>query len=158
MINNLISSLILCLLYQDQVPYKPSEEFEIKIDYIFKERPSVNKQTINFDQTDKEKKQRDAVGDMPYLRIELKVLTISESETRVRVINSDGNLVYNKKAAPGMLIKLDWGYTEDIKDKVTSHEFTVYFNDEKKKSISRVFLSILDDGTFLVNEVKKGKF
>ncbi len=110
MITNLISSLILCFLYQDQVPYKPSEEFEIKIDYIFKERPSADRQTINFDQTDKEKKQIDAVGDMPYLRIELKVLTISESETRVRVINSDGNLVYNKKAAPGMLIKLDWGY------------------------------------------------
>ncbi len=158
MITNLIFSLIPCLLYHGQVPYKPSGEFELKIDYIFKERPSVDKETVNFDATDKEKKQRNAVGAMPYLRIELKVLTVAENEIRVRVVNSEGNLIVNRKVAPGMVIKLDWGYTEDIKDKLTTHEFIVYFNDENKKSVSKVVLGILDDGTFLVNEEKKGKF
>jgi hypothetical protein len=158
MITNLIFSLIVFSFYQEQVPYKPSEEFEIKIDYIFKERPFVDKQTVNFDATDKEKRQRDAIGSMPYLRIELKVLTLAENEVRVRVINSEGKLAYNRKTAPDMVIKLDWGYTEDIKDKLIAHEFTVYFIDEKKNSSSRVLLTILDDGTFLVNEEKKGKF
>lgn len=158
MITNLIFSLILCSFYQDKVPYKPSEEFEIKIDYIFKERPYVDKQTVNFDATDNEKIQRDAVGAMPYLRLELKIHTVAEKEIRVRVINSEGNLVFNRKATPGMVIKLNWGYTEDIKDKLTTHEFTVYFNDENKKTVSRVLLSILDDGVFLVNEEKRGKF
>ena len=42
MITNLIFHLLINSLYQEQVPYKPSEEFELKIDYIFKERPSAD--------------------------------------------------------------------------------------------------------------------
>lgn len=155
MITNLIFHLLLSSFHLQQVPYKPSEEFELKIDYIFKDRPSVDRQTVNFDASDN---QKNAGGAMPYLKIELKVLTISEDEVRVRIINSEGSLVLNRKTTPDMLIKLDWGYTEDIKDKLTTHEFMVYFNDEKKKSVSKVVLTILEDGTFMVNEEKRGKF
>jgi hypothetical protein len=158
MITNLIFSSILCWFYQEQVPYKPAETFEIKIDYIFKERLPIDQQKVVYDQSREAQVRKTADGPMPYLLIELKILSVADNEARVRVLNNSGSLVFNRKATSGMVIKLDWGYTEDIKDKLTAHQFTVYFNDEKKKSVSTILLTILDDGVFMVNEEKRGKF
>ena len=158
MITNLIFSLIVGVFYQQQVPYKPSDEFELKIDYIFKERPPIDRQKVEYEQATDEKVRRATSGPMPYLLIELKILAVTNDEVRIRVLNSSGHLVFNRKAATGTVIKLDWGYTEDIKEKITNNEFTVLFNDQDKKSVSKILLTILDDGIFMVNEEKRGKF
>jgi len=158
MITNFIFYLILYPFVQDQVPYKPTDEFELKIDYIFKERGAIDRQTVEYDKATDDKIRKATSGPMPYLLVDLKVLVIAENEIKIRVVNSNGHLVFNRKAAVGTVIKLDWGYTEDIKEKLTVNEFTVYFSDEKKKSISKIFLTILDDGIFMVNGEKRGKF
>ncbi len=158
MITNLILTLILYSSYQDQIPYKPSEEFELKVNYIFKDRPAIDRQKVEYEQATDDKVRKAISGPMPYLLIELKVLAVTDKEVRIRVINSDGDLVFNRKAIMGTVIKLDWGYTEDIKEKITTNEFTVFFNDQNKKSVSKIMLTILDDGIFMVNEEKRGKF
>jgi hypothetical protein len=155
MITNFFTYFFLGFLFQDQIPYKPSEAFELKMDYIFKERSTVDQEKVVYREG---LVQRKASGPMPYLFIELKILALANDEVRIRVVNSRGNLVFNRKATAGTVIKLDWGYTEDIKDKITTHEFTVFFNDQSKKSVSKILLTILDDGVFMVNEEKRGKF
>jgi hypothetical protein len=157
MITNLIFSLLLGPFYQQQVPYKPFNEFELNIDYIFKEQDPIDRQKVILAQSGGENS-RKAIGTMPYLLVELKILTVTDDEVRVRVLNGTGELVFNRKVAAGTLLKLDWGFTEDIKDKITNNEFTVFFNDNDKKSVSKIHLTILEDGIFLVNEEKRGKF
>jgi hypothetical protein len=158
MITNFSFYLILSLFIQDQVPYKASEEFELKINYIFKERGAIDRKTVEYDKATDDKIRKATSGPMPYLLVDLKVLSIAENEIKIRVVNNEGHLVFTRKAAVGTVIKLDWGYTEDIKEKLTVNEFTVYFSDDKKKSISKIFLTILDDGIFMVNGEKRGKF
>ncbi|MBL7872652.1 MAG: hypothetical protein JNM78_13635 [Cyclobacteriaceae bacterium] len=158
MITKIIFYLLAGSFFQKQVPYKPSEEFELKIDYIFKERPPIDRQRVEYEQATDEKVRKAISGPMPYLLIELKILAVTDDEVRIRVVNGNGNLVFNRKATSGTVIKLDWGYTEDIKEKITTNEFTVYFNDEKRKSVSKIYLTILEDGIFMVNDEKRGKF
>lgn len=158
MITKLILSLIFYSFYQNEVPYKPSEEFELKVNYIFKERPGIDRQTVEYDKATDEKLRKATSGPMPYLLVELKILQVSDQEFRVRVVNNNGDLVFNRKATAGTTIKLDWGYTEDIKDKLSPNEFTAFFNNPGKKTVSKIHLTIQDDGIFFVNGEKRGKF
>jgi len=49
------------------------------------------------------------------------------------------------------------GYTDDIKGRVTEHEYTVYFLSKDKKPVSRIVIYFQEDGTFLVNGEKRGR-
>jgi len=158
MITNLFLALISSFGYQSEVPYKASEEFELKVNYILKERPGIDRQTVEYDKSTDDKIRNATAGPMPYLLVELKVLAISDQEFRVRVVNNEGDLLFNRKATAGTIIKIDWGYTEDIKEKLAPNEFTVFFNDSDKKAVSKIYLTIQNDGTFLVNGEKRGKF
>ncbi|MBK7650493.1 MAG: hypothetical protein IPJ20_06715 [Flammeovirgaceae bacterium] len=57
-----------------------------------------------------------------------------------------------------MEIKIDWGFSEDIKDGMVTPEYTVLFINKDKKNVSRIYMLIQEDGTFLVNDEKRGKF
>ncbi len=143
---------------QGDIPYKPAGEFEIKIDYTFKQRPPMDRQTVEYEQPTDTRVKNSTAGPLPYLLIQIKVISITSQELRIRVTDSNGHLVYNRKAEAGTFVKVDWGYSEDIKDRIVPHEYTVIFLDNKKKPISRIFMSVEGDGTFSVNGEKRGKF
>jgi len=153
MITNLILSFIFSPFYQNEVPYKASEEFELKVNYIFRDRPPIDREIVINDKLSK-------INSSPlaYLLVELKVIELSDQEVRIRVVNNNGDLIFNRKAIAGATIKIDWGYTEDIKEKLAPNEFTVFFNDPNKKTVSKIYLTIQDDGIFSVNGEKRGKF
>lgn len=158
MVNPLIFCLIIPMNVQSEVPYKPSGEFELKINYIFRERPPIDRQTVEYDKATDEKVRKATSGPLPYLMIQLKVLSVTDQELRVRVTDAEGHLAFNRKAEVGTLVKLDWGFAEDIKDRIVPHEYSVVFIDSDKKPVSRIFMTIQEDGTFFVNEEKRGKF
>lgn len=158
MFNILIFYLISTFISQNEVPYKPSADFELKIDYVFRERPPIDRQTVEYDKPTDEKVRKATSGPLPYLLIQLKVLSVTDQELRVRVTDAQGRLVFNRKAEPGTLVKLDWGFAEDIKDRIVPHEYSVLFIDSYKKPVSRIFMTVMEDGTFFVNEEKRGKF
>jgi hypothetical protein len=149
--------LFLNLAGQATVPFKPANEYEVLIDFKFQDRPAPDRYKANFDVGAEEKK-RTASGPLPYLKLQIKLLTLGSEELKVKVINSNGNLVYNRKAALDTAIKLDLGFIDDVKDRVTPHEFTVLFLSDSKASISQIHLIVMEDGTFLVNNEVKGKF
>lgn len=158
MVNPLIFCLIISFNVQSEVPYKPSGEFELKINYIFKERPPIDRQTVEYDKATDEMVRKATSGPLPYLLIQLKVISVTDQELRVRVTDAEGHLVFNRKAAPGTLLKLDWGFADDIKARIVSHQYSVVFIDSDKKPVSRIFMTVQEDGTFIVNEEKRGKF
>jgi hypothetical protein len=149
---------IVCLLpftWQDTVPYKVSEEYEVIVDYKFKDRPAEDQYKADFDS---ETNNKGARGPLPYLKLQIKLLKLSNQETKVRVVDSNGRLIYNRKATLDAIIKLDLGFIDDVKDRVSPYEFKLLLTSDAKASISQIHMIVLEDGTFLVNNEKKGKF
>lgn len=141
---------------QEVVTPKPASEYEVIIDFKFQDRPAADHNRAIYDVNSDEK--RKSSGPLPYLKLQIKLLKLGSEEIKVRVINNNGNLVYNRKAALDTPIKLDLGFIDDVKDQVLPNEFTVFFLSDSKKPVSQIRLLVMEDGTFLVNDEKKGKF
>jgi hypothetical protein len=146
--------LFAAFTWQEVIPYKPSTEFEVIVDYKFQERPPLDNSKEYQATTDEKRK----TGPLPYLKLQLKLLKLNSDEVKLKVVNSSGNTMYNRKATEGTVITLDIGFSDDVKDRVSPYEFTAVLYSDAKKSTSRIHLVIMEDGTFMVNEVKKGKF
>ncbi|MDZ7647432.1 MAG: hypothetical protein U5K54_09745 [Cytophagales bacterium] len=153
---NIIFSLL--LFYQALAPFKPAAEFELKINFTIEERPAADPYKKSYDVSAEDRSHKDKGGSLPYLKVKLTMLKISDQEFRIRVIDINGNLVSTKKIEPNVEVKIDWGFSEDIKDRIVTPEYTVLFLNKDKKVLSRIYMIIQEDGTFLVNDEKRGKF
>ncbi|MEO8473551.1 MAG: hypothetical protein ABI477_15235 [Chryseolinea sp.] len=143
-------------LFQDKVPFKPNEEFDLKLKFEFKERTHTDPNKVSLDPTNGEVQRNRGSGPLPYLFLNLQVLKQAPSEIRVKVFEA-GKLAYNKKVDLNTIIKLDLGFTDDIKDRVSAYEYTVMFYTESKEPVSRIVVYFHKDGTYLVNEQVRGK-
>jgi len=153
-----ILTIFLSVFLLQDTPYKAKEDFEVKLEYQFKQRPVVESTTVRFDETQKERDRRTATGILPYLMIRINLLKIPEEEVRVKVVTNRSRSVLNKKIETGTSFVLDLGFTDDVKDHVAPHEYDILFLSSDKKELSRIHLFIEEDGTFLVNGEKRGKF
>jgi hypothetical protein len=156
----IISLVCFCLTLQSEVPYKPNDEFKFELDYQFRQRqaPENNKISIGELTPEDQQKRKYGIGPLPYLVISFYALKLQPEEIRIRAVSGDGVTMVSKKAEIGKPYILDMGYTDDMKDRVTPHEFNVYFLTNKRKEISRVNLFIKEDGIFLVNGEVRGRF
>lgn len=145
------------LFSQAEVAYKPAEEYEVIIDYKFQERPPINRLKADFE-TSVEDRKKATSGPLPYLKIQIKLLKLGDEEVKVKLMNKMGNVLFNRKASIQTIIKLDIGFIDDVKDGVTPNEYTIVLYSESKSPISRIHMIIMEDGTFMVNNEKKGKF
>lgn len=143
---------------QEAVPHKPSDEFEIKIDYKFEERPVEDRNKIQFDASTNEKNKNTKTGPLPYLKLNLTLLKLGSEEVKIKAVNSNDKTVFNRKATVGEVINMDIGFIDDVKDREAPHEFIVLLYSKSKQPISRIHLLIMEDGTFMVNDQKRGKF
>lgn len=136
---------------QAEVPNKASNEFEVKIDLSFKERPP--KDINQFDYTDS--KLRPSNGPIPYLSI-LFILTKSNDETKVRVVH--GNRTSIDKIKLNEEKKMAMGYIEDLKSEAVPNKLSLFLLNSKREEVSKIILLVEADGTFMVNGEKRGKF
>lgn len=150
--------LLSLFVIQEDVPYKPSEEFDLKFNFEFKDRGvdrNVNK--IEMDLTLKEAEKRKASGLLPYLYLNLKVLKQQPEEIRVKLVENNKKVVMNKKFDSSTVLKLDLGFTDDIKDRTGAYEYIVTFLNEDKDPVSRIVIYFETDGTYKVNDQVRGK-
>lgn len=153
--------LIFLLFIQEEVPLKPNEEFEIKLDYKFKQRNnSVDANyKVDFSESKADYDRRTSTNVLPYLSLNIKMLKLSEEEIRIKgVALPNGKTLFSKKVVVGEIVKMELGFTDDLKDHVTPHEYNILLLSSDKKEISRIHLMVKDDGTFLINEQVRGKF
>ncbi|MEQ8304706.1 MAG: hypothetical protein RIB47_15030 [Cyclobacteriaceae bacterium] len=144
--------LVATILWQDGLPLKPEADFELKLDYEFRNKPGIDRFEIDYSNT-----QEYSGGTLPYLKVSIKLLQLAEGEEKVKIITNLGNRIYSRKASLDKLIELDLGFTDDLKDRVAPHEYNViFFNSSGDKSFINLFVD--DDGAFLVNGEKRGKF
>lgn len=146
------------LLFQaTEVPYRDKDDFQIELKYDFKDKPASDPNTVRFDDPNNKKKERHS-GPLPYLVVKLKILNHKEEETRFRCENNLGRALFNKKAEKSLDYDIDMGYIDDVKDRITAHSFIVYALTEKREAVNKIELLVMEDGTFLVNGEKRGKF
>ncbi|HEY8933954.1 MAG TPA: hypothetical protein VIM65_01990 [Cyclobacteriaceae bacterium] len=138
-------------LFQTDVPFKQNSDFEIKLDYRFKPRPGTD--GYSADGT----KLNASTGVLPYLILNLKILKLDTLETKIKVNSNLVANIINKKVTEGDVFPLDMGFTEDVKDKVTAHLYTVTFLTAKKEPVSKIVITIDEDGNFFVNNERRGK-
>ena len=154
---NLLLFVVASVLYQDTIPYKPSDEFELKFEFKFKQRPTNDPNKVELDQTRKEYERAHTTGQLPYLFLNFRVLKQQPAEVRVRVLENNAKVVHNKKIDMNAVLKLELGFTDDIKDRVGAYEYTILLLDDDKQPVSRIVVYFQPDGTYLVNGQMRGK-
>lgn len=136
----------------DPVPYKHMDEFEVLVDYKFMERSAVDHNDATYHT------RKEPTGLQPYLVLYLKMKKLQEKELRIRIVDSNGSIVLNRKVSENTSYKLVFGFTEDVKEGLLANRFSVSLLSQDKEPVSRIELVVEPDGTFLVNEQKRGKF
>lgn len=149
---HLIIYFILPFLYQESIPFKPAEEYEFKLDYEFRNKAGIDRFEVDWSNT---KKYSD--GTLPYVTIRFKLLKLADSEERVKVIDNLGHRIYSKKANTSNEVEIEMGFTDDLKDHISVYGFDVIFY-SKQKDVSRINIYVEEDGSFLINGEKRGKF
>lgn len=153
---------ILCLfsvlLIRQEVPYKPTDAFEIKFDLSFKQRSTedTSNSTIHLSETVGEQEKRSSIGPLPYLILNVKILKMHPDEVRIRALRDNDIPVFNKKAAEGMEFKIDVGFLADIKG-VKEYRQVIEFLSVDKTPLSRIVIELDKEGNYLVNGEKRGK-
>jgi hypothetical protein len=152
---------VLCIFvfsWVQEVPYKPSEEFEIKFDLSFKQRPAPSGSTFNYSETRAEYEKRTSTTPIPYLVLKVVLSRINQNEDRLKIYRDHENLVMSRrKLNSGEEFELEIGYLDDVKDRVKGYIHVITFYNEKKKEVSRIVIEFDKDGNYLVNGVRMGK-
>lgn len=148
--------VFLISLFQVEIPLKPNEEFECKLNLSFKTRSGDNQPTVDYTETVAERDKRLSSTPLPYLKLKLKFVKLSADEFRMQATGGD-TFVRNKKIVTGEEVDLDLGYTDDIKDGILPRDYTVILQTKNRKPISKITISFTKEGDYLLNGVKRGR-
>lgn len=154
----LVALLLYSFFAAQEIPLKPKEEFEVKLDYQFRVRPAVDVNSVNLSETRQEYERRTASAPLPYLGLQFKLLKLSDEERRIRVVNNFNKVLISRKVEEGSSFVIDMGFTDDVKDRVTAHEYVVLLLSPDKRETSKIVVNVDEDGIFYVNGEKRGKF
>ena len=141
---------------QEEAPFKPKEDFLIKFDLAFKQRPHEPK-PVHIEETRDEYEKRTSSTPLPYLKLLVKIIEVQPEELKVRVIRDDKTNLLTKKTSQGMEFKLDLGYTDDIKDRILGYKHVIQFLSSKKEVLSQIVIEFDKEGNYFVNGEKRGK-
>lgn len=149
------ASFVLLLLLQVTAPLKANREFEVTTQYELRKKPTADNPRIVFDAP--ESKRESGTDMLPYLVINLKVKKWHPEVEQIRVVDDQNKVFLKKKVNDDGHYTWDMGYVDDMKDNVTSGNFTVQFLAGRKIQ-EAITIQVEEDGTFLVNGDKRGKF
>lgn len=145
--------IISIFLFQDQTPYKANDEFELKLDLQFRQRPKSETKV----ELDHHRTLPNSGMSAPYLYLNLRVLKVVPEEVRIKVVKNTSQVLLSRKFDPNVVLKLDLGFTDDIKDRVTAYHYLITFLTKEKSELSKIEIFFEADGTYLVNGEKRGK-
>ena len=76
---------------------------------------------------------------------------------KLRVVDNLNNKVLSKKVYDGLEFEINIGFTDDVKDRVTANEYTIFIQNEKREHQSKIVILVDEDGMFLINDEVRGK-
>ncbi len=149
--------LFLFSFIYDQIPFKSKDEFEVKLQYTFKQRPAAENISFRFEAPETTQRNQNGSGMLPYLELNVKIIKTSTTELRLKVISNKDDNIISKKIQDGFRFDIDMGFTDDVKDHVTAHEYIVYLLNDKRQEQSKIVIFVKEDGTFIINDEVRGK-
>jgi hypothetical protein len=149
--------IILTVVLFQEVPFKPKDEFDIKLDYQFKQRPQPDHNSVYLAESKNNSRNNNA-GVLPYLVLNVTLLKLQEEKMRVQISKNIDNRPVNKKVSANSTLQLDLGFTDDMKDQVSAYRYTISFINAAKETVNKIVISVDKDGAFFVNDEKRGKF
>src|SRR5258706_6493180 len=152
----LFISLVQFLAVQTEVPFKPSDEFQVSVDLKFKIKSSAYPTSTYSGSGDPLDKPSSTT--LPFLVVSISKIKIQSDEDKVRAVDVRGKSLFRKKASPALLMHFEMGFVDDLKSKVSSNEITVFFLSKDKKELRKIVISISDKGVFEVNRTWHGQF
>jgi hypothetical protein len=72
-------------------------------------------------------------------------------------VSKGGKAYINRKAELNKEIKLDIGFTDDIKDRTIDPEYVITLLSADKKPVSRIVIYFSESGDYIVNGTKRGR-
>jgi hypothetical protein len=138
----------------DEIPFKLKDEYELKMEFQFKPRPTEAgsyKVELQYERISQSN------GPLPYLILHLAVIKQLDDEVRIKVVTNDGKTLVAKKLDKAKTVTLDLGFTDDLKDHVKPYEYTYFFLNAEKEVVRKIVVHFEEDGTYLVNSEKRGK-
>jgi hypothetical protein len=148
--------ILLFVAITDDVRFKPKDDFEVRFDLTFKQRMHDEK-TVYVDESRAEREKRTISTPLPYLKLFVKIKRVEPEEIKLKVIRDDKNTMVSKKAEQNMEFKLELGFTDDIKDRVSGYKHVIQFLSAKKDVLSRIVIEFDKDGNYFVNGEKRGR-
>lgn len=148
--------LITFSVQAQEIPFKPDNEFALRLNMDFKVRPPADVTKIKVDETFGEYEKRTSNTPLPYVILFLNVIRAGTDEARLSV-SKGGKAFLSRKVEPGKEVKIDIGFSDDVKDRTAEHEYIVTFLNERKKPVSRIVIYFSEEGDYLVNDVKRGR-
>lgn len=153
-----ITAIALIFFTQDTRPLKPIEEFAVKFELSVKQRPyPYQTETVRLAETKGEHDKRTSTDLLPYLKLNVKIITLHTNEIKLKVFKDEGSTVFSRKTESGMEFKLDLGFTDDIKDRVTGYKYVIQFYTQEKKEFSKIIIEFDAEGNYFVNGEKRGR-
>lgn len=149
--------IALSLLLQNEAPFKPKEDFEIKFNLAFKQRNASDDKSVYMSETRAERDKRTNITPLPYLNLDVKILKAGPEEVKLKVIKDNNQSVFSKKVEAGMEFELELGFTDDIKDKISGFKHVIQFLSSDKKVLSLIVIEFDEEGNYMVNGEKRGK-
>jgi len=153
-----LALIVLLFLCQENVPYKPNDDFEIKFLMSFRQRPHEDDiKTLRLNETTSEQEKRTNSDPLPYIVLKVKILKVQPDEAKIRIIKDDKSTGINKKISDFTEFTLDLGFTDDIKDRVSGYKHVIEFLSIDKNRLSKIIIEFDNDGNYFVNGEKRGK-
>lgn len=138
-----------------EVPFKPAAEFEIEIDYQFKSRPPSDHNTVQLGALKRTVHQTSS-SVLPYLVLHINFTVLPGEKSRMLVSTNLDARGSTRRVTVDSPYDLDLGFTADMVDRVSAHEYILTFLDADKSPVNRILISVDEDGSFFVNGEKRG--
>ena len=152
----LFFTLLLLAGFQAEVPYKPSDEFQVNIDLSFKTKDSIyGPSTYN---QNGERLDKVSSTPIPFLNVSVTQIKVQSDEVKIVAIDSQGKSLMKKKISPDLVLHLEMGFVEDLKKGSPNNKVTLYFISGEKKNLRRIVISVAPTGVFEVNGKWHGQF
>ena len=152
-----VATLYLMAFLQDDIPFKPDDEFAVKFGFTFNKRGEVNREDLVLSQVASSSYDRPDNSPLPFIQANLELLKKNDQEVKLRIVRDNDVQVAKKKVTAGMNVEIFSGFVDDIKDQVTGYNHIVYFLDKDGNPLSKIVIEFDEDGFYSVNGKKRGK-
>lgn len=147
---------LLLIGFQDDVPYKPDDEFLVNIDLSFKTKDS--KYAPSTYNQNGERLDKVSTTPLPFLNVAVTQFKVQSDEIKVVIIDSKGKTLSKKNVSTDLTLHFDMGFVDELKKGISNNQVFIYFLSQEKKKLRKITFSVTSTGVFEVNGKWHGQF